>query len=65
MKWINVNDYLPGNKSWENEAIVVCLSNGERHFLSGRNIGGVWLARNGKTETRVTHWMLLETPQDV
>jgi len=62
MKWINVKDYLPGNRLWEDDAIIVLLENGERHFLAGRKISGTWLARDGKNETKVTHWMLIDSP---
>ena len=62
MKWIDVKHYLPGNREWEHDTIVVFLSNSEKHFLSNRDICGTWLSRDGKTEERVTHWMILETP---
>lgn len=60
MEWISIMQYLPGSKTRDMDSIIVQLSNGERHFLNGgESILGTWLARDGKTLTRVTHWMEL------
>lgn len=62
MKWVSVDDYLPGTKvrpiALRDSAGAVYLWNSSKRFI------GPWLREDGRTETRITHWMDFEEPGD-
>ena len=60
MKWIDVQDYYPGDAVMKK--ILIRLSNGDIHLDLPNMVRGGWYDEVKRKEIYATHWMVIAEP---